>query len=262
MDETRGVVPRQIGRAHITKRRKQLEWCRYSGIPQKVGPSRRFDWRTMDSRTLVLMLCVTLAGCGGGPQSTSTPASTGTPSTPTPPAPATPPDISGAWTFTAKSSTAGTYFAVQANLTKQSATEYFSDRGNTNFYTGTPDANGDGSIDAAVFAAPCDDSGIGAGPNKFFTTLNVTFAGQDAAALEISNINNGTDYTGTLQFSSDGNSATGTYTTSPTPNACKRDARQRHHNRSEGSSTLGNLLGYSVGLLRCAGNERLRNSRL
>jgi hypothetical protein len=188
---------------------------------------RRLGSKTMNDRIIVFVLCVILAGCGGGPQSASTTTgSTGTPSSPgtptTPPTSTTPPNIEGAWTFTAKSSTTGNYFVVQTNLTQQSATEYFANNGNTNFYTGTPDASGDGSIDAVAFAAPCDLAQMLGGQNKFLTSLNVTVTDQGAATLEISGINfdPGSDYTGTLQFSSDGNSFTGTYTTPPAPNAC------------------------------------------
>src|SRR5580693_5829126 len=177
----------------------------------------------MNDRVIVLALCVILAGCGGGPQSASTTTgSTGTPGTPTtPPTSTAAPDIEGAWTFTAKSSTTGNYFVVQTNLTKQSATEYFATAGNTNFYTGTPDASGDGSIDAVAFEAPCDSSGILSGPNKFLTSLDVTFTGQTSATLDISgsSLPPGSHYTATLSFSADGNSVTGNYTTPlcPTP---------------------------------------------
>src|SRR5262249_4400219 len=140
----------------------------------------------------------------------------------TPPTSAVAPNIEGPWTFTAKSSTTGNYFVVQTNLTKQSATEYFATSGNTNFYTGTPDASGDGFIDAVAFAAPCDITDGNAGPNKFLTSLSVTFSNQSSATLDISASSRdpGSDYVASLSFSADGNSVTGTYATLPPVNSC------------------------------------------
>jgi hypothetical protein len=164
---------------------------------------------------LLAIFCLAIIGCGGGGSSTGTPStspvSVAPPTTP-PPKPGSPQDVSGPWSFTAKSSVTGNYFAVQANLTLQSTGVYFSNLGSTIFYAGTPDA---GSIDAVTFATPCDI--ITPGPNKFVDSLNVKFSSQNQAVLQV---NEGMDYTANLQFSSDGNSVSGTYTNPTAPNNC------------------------------------------
>jgi hypothetical protein len=176
----------------------------------------------MTNKTLFTLLAIfylTALGCGGGGSSNGAPSTSPvsvTPPTTPPPKPGSPQDVSGPWSFTAKSSTTGNYFAVQANLTLQSTGVYFSSTGSTIFYAGTPDASGDGSIDAVTFATPCDLLNT-PGPNKFMDTLNVTFSSQNQAVLQI---NEGLDYSANLQFSSDGNSVSGTYTTPTPPNYC------------------------------------------